>query len=67
MVLALNFIKRIAYSLTKIFIGRNKMVNNKVVKIFAITGMYVATAFLILATYFFTKEYWGPGILSAFN
>lgn len=29
----------------------------------AASGMLLATAFLLLATYFFTKHYWGPAIV----
>ena len=47
----------------EIFIGRYEMLKSKVAKGFATLGMYIATAFLILATYFFTKEYWGPAII----
>lgn len=26
-------------------------------------GLFITTAFLMLATYFFTKHYWGPAII----
>lgn len=47
----------------EIFIGRYNMLKTKWVRVLGIVALYVASAFLILATYFFTKEYWGPAIM----
>ncbi|MFK7936540.1 MAG: DUF2306 domain-containing protein [Saprospiraceae bacterium] len=46
----------------EIFIGRYEIMKSKFAKGFAIFGMFLASAFLILATYFFTKKLWGPAI-----
>lgn len=46
------------------FIGQYDLLKGKTSKVLAIIALYIATAFLILATYFFTKEYWGPAIMT---
>jgi uncharacterized membrane protein len=48
----------------EIFIRRKEILQNPTAKVFATLTLFLATAFLILATYFFTKEYWGPAILA---
>ncbi|MCB0631343.1 MAG: DUF2306 domain-containing protein [Lewinella sp.] len=48
----------------EIFIGQYQVLKTKTAKGFATLSLYLATAFLILATYFFTKEYWGPAIVN---
>ncbi|PHN01096.1 DUF2306 domain-containing protein [Flavilitoribacter nigricans] len=49
------------------FIRRQRLVQQPVLKWLAASGMVVATAFLILATYFFTLHYWGPAIVELFT
>lgn len=50
----------------EVFIGRWKILRSNLAKWFATGGLFVASLFLILATYFFTKELWGPAILDLF-
>lgn len=47
----------------EIFIGRYKVLKSGFAKLFAILFLASANLFLLVATYFFTKEYWGPAIL----
>ena len=47
----------------EIFIGRYQVLRTKAAKYFAMTGLSAASLFLIVATYFFTKKYWGPAIV----
>lgn len=47
----------------EIFIGRFRIAKTKAAKFIATLSMLVATTFLVLATYFFTKKLWGPAIL----
>ena len=47
----------------EIFIGRYKVLKSPTAKTIAIIGLSAASLFLIVATYFFTKEYWGPAII----
>lgn len=47
----------------EVFIGRHQLMKNKLVKWGATMTLFVATAFIVLATYFFTKHYWGAPIL----
>ena len=47
----------------EVFIGRHKIMRTKIAKGLATFGLFMATAFLILATYFFTKKLWGPAII----
>lgn len=47
----------------EIFIGRYEIARTKLAKGIATFGLSVATLFLLLATYFFTKKFWGPAIL----
>ena len=51
----------------EVFIGRRKLMKTPVAKWLAASGLFVATAFLALATYFFTTHYWGPAILDLFR
>lgn len=51
----------------EVFIRRQQILQNPVVKWLAASGLLVATGFLILATYFFTLHYWGPAILALFG
>ncbi|MEM9833175.1 MAG: DUF2306 domain-containing protein [Bacteroidota bacterium] len=50
-------------AIAEVFIGRYELAKTKSAKGFATLALYIATAFLILATYSFTKEYWGPAIM----
>lgn len=52
--------------MAELFIRRHKMAEHPALKWLAASGLFVATAFLLLATYFFTKHYWGPAILDLF-
>lgn len=47
----------------EVFIGRRAIMRTVVAKQIAAVGLFITTAFLVLATYFFTKHYWGPAIL----
>ena len=47
----------------EVFIGRQSFVQNKAVKILTIAGLSATIAFFALATYFFTKKFWGPAIM----
>ncbi len=47
----------------EIFIGRRQLFQSSLAKGIAALLTFGATAFLILATYFFTIHYWGPAIL----
>lgn len=51
----------------EIFIGRRKIVQSAVAKWLATSGIFIASLFLILATYYFTKELWGPAIVDLFS
>ncbi len=48
----------------EIYIGRWKILKTPQVKIAASIGLLLATAFLLLGTFFFTTHLWGPAILS---
>ncbi len=50
----------------EVFIGRRQLLQKPIVQWLAGGGMLIATAFLVLATYFFTKHYWGPAIVGLF-
>ncbi len=50
--------------IAEIFIGRKKIVRTPAMKWIGATGLFVATAFIALATFFFTTHLWGPAILS---
>ena len=52
--------------IAEIFIGRYRVVKGKFAKAITAGVLFIITAFLILATYFFTKEYWGPAIMAMF-
>ncbi len=47
----------------EVFIGNHRIVQSKAAKVLTIGGLWATTAFLVLATYFFTKKFWGPAIL----
>ena len=47
----------------ELFINRKQLINSRFTEGIVVTVLFFATAFLILATYFFTKEYWGPAII----
>lgn len=49
------------------FIRRHRMSDSPALKWLAATVLFVATAFLLLATYFFTTHFWGPAILDLFT
>lgn len=49
----------------EIFIGQFKFTRNKYVKGVGAFALVIATTFIILASYNFTKHYWGPAILEA--
>ena len=53
-------------AVAELFIQRKKMLNSTFLKYLAILLLFVTTAFLLLATYFFTKHYWGPAIQELF-
>ncbi|MEM7572618.1 MAG: DUF2306 domain-containing protein [Bacteroidota bacterium] len=50
----------------EVFIGQRKLVQTSFAKWSATAALFVATAFLALATYFFTAHLWGPAIMSLF-
>ncbi len=50
----------------EVFIGRHKVVRSDLARGMAVAGLLAATCFLVVATYYFTKEYWGPAILDLF-
>jgi uncharacterized membrane protein len=50
----------------ELFIRRQSLPDRSALKWLVASGMLVATAFLVLATYFFTLHYWGPAILELF-
>ena len=49
----------------EIFIGHYEAVKTKSAKVIAVLSFYIVSGFLLLGTYFFTKEYWGPAIIEA--
>lgn len=48
----------------EVFIGRRKIMRSPTVKWLAATVISMTVAFIVLATYFFTKHYWGPAIMA---
>ena len=50
----------------EIFIGKHKLLRSAPLKIAASIGLFGATAFLVLATYFFMVHLWGPAIIELF-
>ena len=50
----------------ELFIRRQQLLRSSLAKWAAVCGLYVAIAFLILATYFFTIRFWGPAIVDLF-
>ncbi|UZR94666.1 DUF2306 domain-containing protein [Chondrinema litorale] len=48
----------------ELFINRRQIINSRWAEAIVVTGLCFATTFLVMATYFFTKEYWGPAILN---
>ena len=53
--------------IAEIFVGRYKMLKSGLAKGLATFGLLGASAFLILATYFFTQRFWGPAIIEVFE
>jgi uncharacterized membrane protein len=47
----------------EVFIRRDKIIHSTPMKWLAVLVLSLATTFLIVATYFFTKHYWGPAIV----
>ena len=47
----------------EIFIGHYAIMKSKIAKWGAFIALLLTTTFLVLATYYFTKELWGPSIL----
>lgn len=47
----------------EVFIGRYEIMRTPAAKRLAIVGIFITTAFLVLATFFFTKRFWGPAII----
>ncbi|WP_258098638.1 DUF2306 domain-containing protein [Marinoscillum pacificum] len=52
--------------IAQLFISRKKLIQNRYVEGMAVIVLLSVTMFLVLATYFFTKKYWGPAILEVF-
>jgi hypothetical protein len=50
----------------ELFIRRQKVSDRPAVKWLMASALFVATAFLLLATYFFTTRLWGRAILALF-
>ena len=50
----------------EVFVRRKQLLQSTASKWIAISGLYIATAFLILATYFFTMRLWGAAIVDLF-
>ncbi len=51
----------------EIFIRRKAVMQSPVLQWITASTLLVACAFLIVATYFFTKHYWGPAIVELFG
>lgn len=51
----------------ELFIRRQKISQTHTAKWFSASALFIATAFLLLATYFFTTHFWGPAILKLFS
>ncbi|MBV6642694.1 MAG: DUF2306 domain-containing protein [Cyclobacteriaceae bacterium] len=49
--------------IAELFVKRKKLIKSKLGEGIAVIILFCATTFLILATYFFTKKYWGPAIM----
>lgn len=47
----------------EVFIGRYEIMRTPAAKRLATLGIFITTAFLMLATFFFTKHFWGPAII----
>jgi hypothetical protein len=47
----------------EIFIGRRGALQSKSVKVGATVLLFLATVFLVLATYYFTIKLWAPSVL----
>lgn len=47
----------------EVFIGRYEIMRTPIAKRLATVGIFITTAFLVLATFFFTKHFWGPAII----
>ena len=50
----------------ELFIRRQQLLHSQAAKWLAVSGLYVATVFLVLATYFFTVRLWGAAIMDLF-
>lgn len=51
----------------ELFIRRRKVSDHPTVKWLMASALFIATIFLLLATYFFTTRLWGPAILALFT
>lgn len=47
----------------EVFIGRYEIMRTPIAKRLATVGIFITTTFLVLATFFFTKHFWGPAII----
>lgn len=50
----------------EVFIGKYRVMQSRLAKGVAALALVAGSGFLLLATYFFTKHYWGPAILEMF-
>lgn len=50
--------------IAELFIQARRIPSNAAVRISAVTTLNLATAVVLIGTYYFTRYYWGPGILS---
>lgn len=46
----------------EMFVRRHQIIKSKPASMAAALALFAVTAFFVLATYFFTKKYWGPAI-----
>lgn len=51
----------------EVFIGRRAALQSNVAKVGATLLLFLATAFLVLATYFFTAKHWAPAVMKLFG
>lgn len=52
--------------IAEIFIGRVRIFNNGPLRILAALGMVLVSCVLLIGSYYFTKELWGPAIVGFF-
>ena len=52
--------------IAELFIARKQIIGNRLVEGLVTVFLFAAIGFILLATYYFTKEYWGPAILDVF-